>query len=109
MPTDPPLPGPQPTSGPKIPGPRILVVEDDPIGQRVAVQHVQRLGYAVDAVSGGQEAIEAVAATPYTLVLMDYQMPVVDGLMATAEIRRREAALGSQARRVPIVALTAAW
>jgi signal transduction histidine kinase/CheY-like chemotaxis protein/HPt (histidine-containing phosphotransfer) domain-containing protein len=88
-------------------GTRILVVEDDPIGQRVAVQLVERLGYPVDAVSGGQAAIDAVSATAYTLVLMDCQMPGVDGYMATAEIRRREAALGDRAQRVPIVALTA--
>ena len=93
--------------GGRCEGHRILVVEDDPIGRRVAVQLVRRLGYAVDAVSDGQAAIEAVAATAYTLVLMDCQMPDVDGYMATAEIRRREAVLGSGARRVPIVALTA--
>ena len=95
------------SSGGGCEGHRILVVEDDPIGRRVAVQLVRRLGYAVDAVSDGQAAIEAVAATAYTLVLMDCQMPDVDGYMATAEIRRREAVLGSGARRVPIVALTA--
>jgi CheY-like chemotaxis protein len=92
-------------------GPRVLVVEDDPIGQRVVVQLVERLGYPVDVVSGGQAAIDAVATTAYTLVLMDCQMPGIDGYAATAEIRRREAALGDQAgrrvRRVPIVALTA--
>ena len=87
--------------------PRILVVEDDPIGRRVAVQLVARLGYAVDVAADGQEAIDAVAARPYALVLMDCQMPGVDGYMATAEIRRREAGLGDAARRVPIVALTA--
>jgi CheY-like chemotaxis protein/HPt (histidine-containing phosphotransfer) domain-containing protein len=93
--------------GPAGDGARILVVEDDPVGQRVAVQLVERLGYPVDAVSGGQAAIDAVSATAYTLVLMDCQMPGVDGYMATAEIRRREAALGDRAQRVPIVALTA--
>ena len=87
--------------------PRILVVEDDPIGQRVAVQLVRRLGYPVDVAADGQAAIDAVAATAYALVLMDCQMPGIDGYMATAEIRRREAALGDRAARVPIVALTA--
>jgi CheY-like chemotaxis protein/HPt (histidine-containing phosphotransfer) domain-containing protein len=82
-------------------------VEDDPIGRRVAVQLVARLGYAVDVAADGQEAIDAVAARAYALVLMDCQMPGVDGYTAAAEIRRREAALGDDARRVPIVALTA--
>jgi signal transduction histidine kinase/DNA-binding response OmpR family regulator len=86
---------------------RVLVVEDDPIGQRVTLHVVRRLGYAVDVVADGQAAIEAVAANGYALVLMDCQMPGVDGYTTAAEIRRREAALGPGARRVAIVALTA--
>ena len=90
-------PVPQPVQPDPEPGePRILVVEDDPIGQRVAVQLVARLGYAVDIAADGQAAIDAVAAAAYALVLMDCQMPGVDGYMATAEIRRREAALGER-------------
>jgi signal transduction histidine kinase/CheY-like chemotaxis protein/HPt (histidine-containing phosphotransfer) domain-containing protein len=88
-------------------GCRILVVEDDPTGQRVATQLVERLGYAVDLADNGRAAVDAAAATEYALVLMDCQMPEMDGYTATAEIRRREAALGERARRVPIVALTA--
>jgi CheY-like chemotaxis protein len=83
------------------------VVEDDPVGQRVATQLVERLGYAVDLADSGRAAVDAVAATEYVLVLMDCQMPEMDGYTATAEIRRREAARGERARRVPIVALTA--
>jgi CheY-like chemotaxis protein/HPt (histidine-containing phosphotransfer) domain-containing protein len=86
---------------------RVLVVEDDPVGQRVTAHLVRRLGYTVDVVADGQAAIDAVAAASYALVLMDCQMPDVDGFMATIEIRRRESALGVRARRVPIVALTA--
>jgi CheY-like chemotaxis protein/HPt (histidine-containing phosphotransfer) domain-containing protein len=85
----------------------VLVVEDDPVSRRVAVHLVQRHGYAVDTATNGQAAIDAVSAQPYALVLMDCQMPGVDGFTATAEIRRREAALGDRARRVPIIALTA--
>jgi CheY-like chemotaxis protein/HPt (histidine-containing phosphotransfer) domain-containing protein len=85
----------------------VLVVDDDPTGRRIAAQLVSRLGYPVDAVTDGQAAIDAVAANAYALVLMDCQMPRVDGFAATAEIRRREAALGEGARRVPIVALSA--
>jgi signal transduction histidine kinase/HPt (histidine-containing phosphotransfer) domain-containing protein/ActR/RegA family two-component response regulator len=86
---------------------RILVVEDDPIGQRVTSQLVERLGYAVELADNGRAAVDAVAAAEYTLVLMDCQMPGMDGYTATAEIRQREAALGERARRVPIIALTA--
>jgi CheY-like chemotaxis protein/HPt (histidine-containing phosphotransfer) domain-containing protein len=85
----------------------VLVVEDDPTGRRIAAQLVQRLGYVVDTVTNGQAAIDAVAERPYALVVMDCQMPGVDGFTATAEIRRREAALDAEARRVPIVALSA--
>jgi CheY-like chemotaxis protein len=85
----------------------VLVVDDDPTGRRIAAQLVSRLGYPVDAVTDGQAAIDAVAANAYALVLMDCQMPRCDGFTATAEIRRREAALGEGARRVPIVALSA--
>jgi CheY-like chemotaxis protein len=86
---------------------RVLVVDDDPIGRQVAAHLVERLGYPVDTVASGQAAIEAVAARTYALVLMDCQMPEMDGFTATAAIRRRERVLGAQARRVPIVALTA--
>ena len=85
----------------------MLVVEDDPVGQRVATHLVKRLGYAVDVVADGAAAIDAVAARRYDLVLMDCQMPAVDGFTATAEIRRSEAAGGAVTARVPIVALTA--
>jgi len=91
-------------------GRRVLVVEDDPIGQRVTTHLVRRLGYAVDVATGGQEAIDAAATDQYALVLMDCQMPGIDGYMATAAIRQREAVLNRQTetvRRLPIIALTA--
>ena len=81
---------------------RILVVEDNLVNQRVAIRLLEKLGYAVEAVSDGQKAVDRVMETRYSLVLMDCQMPVMDGLTATREIRQREVE-----RRTPIVALTA--
>ena len=81
---------------------RVLVVEDNLVNQRVAIRLLEKLGYAVEAVNDGQKAVDRVMETQYSLVLMDCQMPVMDGLQATREIRKREVA-----RRTPIVALTA--
>ena len=81
---------------------RILIVEDNAVNQLVAVKLVQKLGYKTDSARNGQEAIDFVSATDYLLILMDCQMPVMDGIDATREIRKRETG-----RRTPIVALTA--
>jgi PAS domain S-box-containing protein len=81
----------------------ILVAEDVEINQEIARAILERAGYAVDVVSDGAEAIKALNQTPYDLVLMDVQMPVVDGLQATRHIRASEA----PGRRLPIIALTA--
>jgi len=92
-------------SAPRGVGPRILLVEDNAVNQEVAVGMLESLGCRTHAVDNGWLAIQAMSATVYDAILMDCQMPVMDGLTATAEIRRRE--LGSGKPRVPIIALTA--
>jgi signal transduction histidine kinase/CheY-like chemotaxis protein len=82
---------------------RVLVVEDNIVNQQVAKRFIERLGCEVTLVGNGERAVEACRSTEFGLVLMDVQMPVMDGLAATREIRSREAT----GRRVPIIALTA--
>jgi two-component system, sensor histidine kinase and response regulator len=82
----------------------VLVAEDNPVNRKLALQQLKKLGYRAHAVNDGREAIEAVAHGDYDVVLMDCQMPEVDGFEATREIRRAETARGGH---VPIVAMTA--
>ncbi len=110
---------------------RILVVDDHHVNQQLAMMMIERLGYKVDVVANGQEAVEACAIIPYGLVFMDCQMPVMDGYDATKNIREAESknrkALGVRSEeqesetsatpdsllltphfsRVPIIAMTA--
>jgi PAS domain S-box-containing protein len=80
---------------------RILVAEDNATNRNVAIAQLQKLGYEASAVTNGAEAVEAVRRGGFDLVLMDCEMPVMDGFQATREIR------GSADRKVPIIAVTA--
>jgi CheY-like chemotaxis protein len=82
---------------------RILIAEDNPVNEKVARHSLQRLGFRVDAVQNGREAVTAWQTGLYDLILMDCQMPELDGYQATREIRSRE----RDGEHIPIVALTA--
>ncbi len=81
----------------------VLIAEDNAVNQRLAAMQLRVLGYSVDVAANGHEAVAAVARGGYALVLMDCQMPDLDGFGATRLIRSKEQA----GRRVPIIAMTA--
>jgi CheY-like chemotaxis protein len=87
-----------------IPPLRILLVEDNLINQKVAQRLLEKAGHSVTVADNGREALTRIAEEPYDLVLMDVQMPELDGIQTTALIRENERRTG---QRLPIVALTA--
>jgi CheY-like chemotaxis protein len=87
-----------------MPSLRILLVEDNPINQMVARRMLEKKGYDVAVAENGKEALRALDGQAFDAVLMDVQMPEMDGLEAAAAIRAREQGTD---RRLPIIALTA--
>lgn len=85
----------------------ILLAEDNEINQKIIQYSLTNAGYKVDIANNGQEAIDMYHAGNYDLVLMDVQMPILDGFEATAHIRNIESAILNGTHRTPIVALTA--
>jgi two-component system, sensor histidine kinase and response regulator len=83
---------------------RVLVAEDNPVNQRLVKAMLARLGVDADSANNGAEAVAMLGSARYDAVLMDCQMPVMDGYQATQEIRRSQSA---GTRHVPIIALTA--
>jgi len=91
------------TAAVRGPSQRILLAEDNEINKRITMRLLEKLGLAADAVTNGREAVEAVGKKNYGLILMDCQMPEMDGFEATAVIRNSE----RNSRHIPICALTA--
>ena len=87
-------------------GLRVLLAEDNRVNQRVAARFLERLGHTVTLANDGREAVAAWQAAPFDLVLMDVQMPEMDGFEAVAAIRALELERG-RGGRTPIIALTA--
>jgi CheY-like chemotaxis protein len=95
---------PFPVPAPALPAMRVLIAEDNAVNQRLIAQLLLDRGHQVTVVGNGRQAVDEVARGEYDLVLMDLQMPEMDGLEAAAIIRARERLTHL---RVPIVALTA--
>jgi len=98
---------PRPASARVPPGTRLLLAEDNLVNQKVAVRVLEKLGYRVDVVPDGRQALEAVEHREYAAVLMDCQMPGMNGYETSRAIRAFEARARAGRRRVPIVAMTA--
>ncbi|MHB8117737.1 MAG: response regulator [Methanothrix sp.] len=81
------------------------MAEDNPVNQKVALAMLKRLGCRTDVVANGREAVQALQTASYDLVLMDCQMPEMDGFEATRAVRQKESATSSTS--IPIIAMTA--
>jgi two-component system sensor histidine kinase/response regulator len=82
----------------------VLLVEDNPVNQKVAIRMLQKLGCVVELAENGQQALEKLERASYDIVLMDMQMPIMDGLTATRLLRQREQQTG---HHQVVIALTA--
>ncbi|HJR13095.1 MAG TPA: ATP-binding protein [Rhodanobacteraceae bacterium] len=91
------------TSGQPLSG-KVLLVEDHPVNQKVAQKLLERLGLTVDVAENGEVALDKLREQPYAMVLMDCQMPVLDGYSATRRLREIE---NEQGKRTPVIAMTA--
>jgi CheY-like chemotaxis protein len=89
---------------PAASGLKILLAEDNPVNQKLAVRMLEKRGHKVSVAANGREALAALDAEAFDLVLMDVQMPGMDGIEATAAVRQRERSTG---KHLPIVAMTA--
>lgn len=86
---------------------RILLAEDNLVNQKVALKQLQSLGYKADVVANGKEVLQLLEKIPYDLILMDCQMPILDGLETTKEIHRWEESSFALRRRPVVIAMTA--
>ncbi|BAY23139.1 multi-sensor hybrid histidine kinase [Calothrix sp. NIES-2100] len=86
---------------------RIILAEDNLVNQKVALKQLQSLGYSADVAANGQEVLQLLATIPYDLILMDCQMPILDGLDTTKEIHRWQESAFASRRRPVVVAMTA--
>ena len=86
---------------------KLLLAEDNLVNQKVFLKQLQNLGYQADAVANGQEVLELLDKIPYDLIFMDCQMPILDGLAATKEIRRRPVSSFAKHQQPVVIAITA--
>ncbi|MBN3926419.1 MAG: response regulator [Nostoc sp. NMS4] len=86
---------------------RILVTEDNLVNQKIALKQLQSLGYSADIAANGKEALQLLEKIPYDLILMDCQMPILDGLETTKQIHRCQESSFASGRRPVVIAMTA--